>query len=129
MITFTSASPNSGLSIKLTSHFYTKKDYLTIVIKFLWFQYLFQILFTRNNRRFYFPTNYLVKSNVCERTLVIIFVEYVWFICFLLFLQVILSCNHGLRHSQMDPRYLTDPRTHGQWSRSTVQRGKYTLNL
>jgi hypothetical protein len=34
VIPFTFASPNSGLSAKLTSHFYIKKDYLTIFIKF-----------------------------------------------------------------------------------------------
>ena len=35
MIPFTPASPNSGLSAKLTSHYYIKKNYLTIFIKFL----------------------------------------------------------------------------------------------
>jgi hypothetical protein len=93
MITFTSASPNSGLSTKLTSHFYIKKDFLTILIKILWFQYLSQSLFTLNNRGSYFPTDSLVKSNNCERTLIIMFVEYLWFIYFLWFLQVILSWN------------------------------------
>lgn len=34
VIPFTFASPNSELSAKLTSDFYTKKDYLTIFIKF-----------------------------------------------------------------------------------------------
>lgn len=55
MILFTSPSPNSGLSAELTCHFYIKKGYLTIFIKFLWFQCLSQILFTLNNRGFYFP--------------------------------------------------------------------------
>jgi hypothetical protein len=76
MTPFTSASPNFGLSVKLTSHFYINKDYLRSSLTFYDFNIYLKFCLHLITGDFISTANSSVKSNDCERTLIIMFVKY-----------------------------------------------------